>query len=172
MEEAAQQDPDGAYRPYLAAFAVGNAEDVEPEKTANIVDKMLGSGSFSWVTLFLGPFYWIYRRCYAEAAVYLGCLMAMSLLGILLGVRIGTLGAAIVAGFLFFPLYHKRAMRAYSDAYAAHPGSEQGMLGAMRNAGGTNLLGFWVAILCYAAAVLLIAWFVVGVLGVHLESGR
>lgn len=171
---AAQMDPWAAYRPYLTSFVKGEViqEITESEKVNSMVRKMTKSGSFNWMTLLLGPLYWVYRRCYVEAAAYFGVLLLVfAPLRFVLGIRL-TSTAALVAGFLFYPLYRRRAMRAYHDAYAAHSGSEEEMRQAMREAGGTNIVGSLVVFLCYFVAALLISWLVASVFGARIVGGR
>lgn len=143
-----------AYRPYLEAFIEGEADPATtaPEKTAQILEKMTGSGSFSWCTLFLAPVYWGWRRCYREAAVYTCCILLLLPVAWLTGLGLLMTGLEIGAGFAFYPLYRKRAMRVYEQAYAAHGNDREAMVGAMRAAGGTSWKGLWLTMALYLAA--------------------
>ncbi|MCI8340412.1 MAG: DUF2628 domain-containing protein [Eggerthellaceae bacterium] len=144
-----------AYEPYLEAFIEGSADSAvsASEKTAQMLAKMTASSSFSWCTLILAPIYWGWRRCYKEAAAYVGCILTVWLLAILPGLGLLMTVLQIGAGFAFYPLYRKRAMRVYRDAYMTHGADREAMMAAMRNAGGTSWKGLWLTMACYFAAV-------------------
>lgn len=157
-----------AYEPYLKAFVEGDADPAAtaPEKTAQMLGKMGGSGSFSWCTLLFAPVYWGWRRCYWEAAAYTCCILLMLPIVALTGMGALMTALQIGAGFAFYPLYRRRAMQAYRQAYAAHDADGEAMLAAMRGAGGTSWKGLWLTLGCYLVAVFLESFLVVGLVGI------
>ncbi len=131
------------YVPYLRAFVEGERGGADSE----MVRKLMREGSFSWMTMLAGPLYWVYRRCYAEAVLYALCMLAATLLWIFFGLAVATTPLHIAAAFLFYPIYRRRAMRAYREAYAMPGCDEETMLVAMRAAGG----GSWGAFMAFFA---------------------
>lgn len=156
-----------AYRPYIKAFIEGEEwpSASTDASAAKVLRKIEKSGSFSWVTLLIGPLYWGYRRLYKEAAIYLACLLALIPLR-LLGFGVVTLAATVAAAFLFYPLYRRRAFRAYRDAYSAHSDSCTDMLEALHEAGGPSWLGFWTVAACALAGGSLAVWAAVEMIGI------
>lgn len=158
-----EHDP---YLPFLAAYAKGaeSSKAVTPGDAEKMAEKMMGGG-FSWMTFFFGPLYWAYRRCYKETVLFEVCWLALVLAEFLLGIRSSALVLNAPAALLFYPLYRKRAMRAYGEAYAAHAGDQGAMMDSMRAAGGVSWGGFMaffafetvvlVAIVCAIAGPLL-----------------
>lgn len=135
-----EHDP---YLPFLAAYAKGaeSSKAVTPGDAEKMAEKMMGGG-FSWMTFFFGPLYWAYRRCYKETVLFELCWLALVLAEALLGVRSSVLVINAPAALLFYPLYRKRAMQAYGEAYAAHGRDQEAIMEAMRDAGGVSWGGF------------------------------
>lgn len=109
-------------------------------------------GGFSWCTFFLGPLYWAYRKCYAEAAVLvafnvLAGFLPESFLWALL-----SLVTCVVLGFAFPYLYRWRADRLHAKAFAQGAASEREAVAYVRAHGGTSWVGV-VALLAVAVAL-------------------
>lgn len=150
--------------PYLAAFIEGKKgpSATPDEGTAQMIKKMEGSGSFNLMTLFLGPSYWAWRRCYAEAALFALCVWVLMPLGFFFGMRMESAAVIGAAAFLFYPMYRKRAMRVYRKAFAAYGNDPERVIEAMRTAGGTSWGGFVVASIFGLASLGASLWFIVG----------
>lgn len=150
--------------PCLVAFIEGRkgSSATPDEGAAQMVKKMEGSGSFDLMTLFLGPMYWAWRRCYVEAALLALCVWVLMPLGLFLGMRLESAAVIGLAAFLFYPMYRKRAMRVYRNAYATYGDDSERVIEAMRTAGGTSWGGFGVMLVFGLASLAVSLYFVVG----------
>ena len=157
-----------AYRLYLEAFVEGNADPATTaaEKTAQMLGKMAASGSFSWCALFFAPAYWGWRRCYWEAATHVCCILVLLPVVAFTGLSVLMTALQIGAGFEFYQLYSRHAMRAYSQTYATYGVDHSAMVSAMRASGGTSWKGLWLTMALYVAVTFLEAFLLVGLMGI------
>ncbi|WP_251212665.1 DUF2628 domain-containing protein [Adlercreutzia murintestinalis] len=135
---------------FLCAFieGTGNASVVHPEKTANMILKMSQSPSFSIFTLFFGPIYWAYRKCYAPAALLFCACIGAFIIGAPLGFGSICQAPMLVASFMFYPIYHKQATDALAQA-RMQTSNESEICATMRQCGGTSNLAALIATVIY-----------------------
>lgn len=141
MRAAKQEALSDAY--LYQAFA-GGAKGGKPEERL-----VLGIASedfmFSGFALLTGPFYFAYRKCLTESLVIL------LVLGFTIAIDIpvtGT-GTGLLCGFIFYPLYRRRAKKAVEQAKIE--GCDQAALEKLRAQGGTN---GWLVLLVLAIYIL------------------
>ena len=105
-------------------------------------DRMAGKmrdGGFSWLTLLVGPLYFLYRKLYAPGIVWLCANVVVSLFpdGLLSTVlSAASLLASVVLGLAFYPLYRRKADAAASAAQL-HGNDGAAWEASVRAAGGT-----------------------------------
>ena len=119
---------------------------------ARMLNQMLKSNlSFSWFALFLGPFYYLYRRLYQVGAAFALVIFAGSavvelilpflnqpwLVDVIWNVFLGLLELA--AAFAFYPLYKRKAMNIY-DGLRDNGETCNEIRVSLKEKGGTNLV--------------------------------
>lgn len=136
----------------LCAFieGTGNASTVHPKKTADMISKMSQSPSFSIFTLFFGPIYWAYRKCYVPAALLFCACIGAFIIGAPLGFGSICQAPMLVASFMFYPIYRKQATDALARAHM-RTSNEAEICAVMRQYGGTSNLAALVATIIYLA---------------------
>lgn len=124
------------------------------------------AGGFSWCTFLIGPLYWAYRKCYAEAAVLVVFNMAVSFLPESPLWLVLSLVTSVVLGFAFPYLYRWRADRLYTRALAQGAGNDRAALEYVRSRGGAS----WQGVVVLLAAVFAIAFVELFVTGAFVTS--
>ncbi|MCL2826921.1 MAG: DUF2510 domain-containing protein [Eggerthellaceae bacterium] len=139
----------------MRLFANGRDAFLWPRFAPKVAKRGL---SFSWMSLVLGPVYYVYRKCYLEAAVGTVLLVALDF-GLarfpsVYFTFVNQIALLVSAAFgaLFYPFYRRRARRAIAKAREA--GLDDAALEGLRAKGGTSLRSL--AILAAAVIVLLV----------------
>ena len=109
-----------------------------------------GKAWFSWFAFLLGPVYFIHRKCYREAALICGVVIALSFVPLDF---IPFTFFCIIYGFLFYPLYGRRAKKAIARARSGGLSEED--IRQLRKEGGVNLRAALAAAAVYAVLLAL-----------------
>ena len=119
---------------YLCALYIeGKKGGQKPE----MAKKALKKGySFSWFAVLTGPIYFVYRKCYIEAAVIIAVIVALAYLPFELPSLIDRV-LYVAYGALFYPFYRIHMKRAIVTA--RQEGLDEAALQKLRRRGGTNL---------------------------------
>ena len=148
---------------YYAAFVEGKRTSlpVDDAKTAKFLQGIVARRGYSFATLFAGPAYLAYRKCYLGAVLLIGACISVFFLGAAADTRLFRTLPLIIAGGAFYPLYRYQAQRALRQAQAREAIEE-----FMRRKGGTSALAASVAVVAYA---LIVTFAVATVLGYRLD---
>lgn len=120
----------------------------------DVLLRKVRNGGFSWCTFLIGPFYWAYRKCYAETAALVLFNLAASLLPNSPLWLVLSLATSVVLGFAFPYLYRWRADRLYARALAQGAANDRAALEYVRSRGGAS----WQGVVALVAAAFTIAF--------------
>ena len=137
---------------YYAAFVEGK--------------RIVARRGYSFATLFAGPAYLAYRKCYLGAVLLIGACISVFFLGAAADTRLFRTLPLIIAGGAFYPLYRYQAQRALRQAQARGRVDSEALEEFMRRKGGTSALAASVAVVAYA---LIVTFAVATVLGYRLD---
>ncbi|AWH89324.1 DUF2628 domain-containing protein [Limnobaculum parvum] len=115
---------------------------------------------WNWAAFFIGVFWFIYRKMYLYAAIYLGLGLLLTGIQSMLGVseiiaNVISIGMGVGAGIWANRLYKQHMDKKIAETLAVAQKSE--IIPALKASGGTNLVGALVAlgILCAIIAMLM-----------------
>ena len=153
---------------YYAAFVEGKRTSlpVDDAKTAKFLQGIVARRGYSFATLFAGPAYLAYRKCYLGAVLLIGACISVFFLGAAADTRLFRTLPLIIAGGAFYPLYRYQAQRALQQAQTRGLSDPEAIEEFMRRKGGTSALAASVAVVAYA---LIVTFAVATVLGYRLD---
>ncbi|MCL1895761.1 MAG: DUF2628 domain-containing protein [Clostridiales bacterium] len=123
--------PDVKSDEYLCNIYIeGNAHLSKPKMIMPTLGKGFGFSIFAFL---IGPIYFMYRKCYLEAAAICGITFLMAFVPADIPAYI----FGLVYAFIFYPFYGRRARQAIADARSS--GSTEDAIKVLRRKGGTNL---------------------------------
>lgn len=149
---------------YLAYIQGEQHKGMEPTAgEARLMSGLLSRIGFSCSTLFLGPVFWAYRKCYLGAALLIGVCLSTFLFGYSLDTRELRALPLLIAAFVFYRLYRYQAQRALRSAWAQGIEDPADVEEWMRRKGGTSIVGALLAGLVYVAIAIAFAAPLVGI---------
>lgn len=110
------------------------------DKFSVMVSKLCAPLSISIPSLFLGPIYWAYRKCYKGAFLLLMLAFAMMIVNIFLGTEVFGFIGPTLACVLFYRVYHAHAVSVLNAGIASNL-TEGDLARFMCDRGGVSPLG-------------------------------
>ncbi len=114
--------------------------------------------AWSWPAFLFGAFWMLYRRMYAQAAMWIGALTVLSILETLAGASdsvslVVTVATSVAAGSVGNYLYLRHAQRMIALAQARHPGDVTAQHAALAGLGGTRWSAVFVGMAIYVVLI-------------------
>lgn len=129
----------------------------DSDKFSVMVSKLCAPLSVSVPSLFLGPIYWAYRKCYKGAFLLLMLAFVMMGINIFLGAEVFGFIGPTLACVLFYRIYHAHAISVLNAGIASNQ-TEEDLARYMRDKGGVSPLGATVFVFLFVGGVVTLSF--------------